>query len=71
MASEELTITLGARDSGALSTIKQLNNQLKFLDKEYALEFVKMVNDMETLGATEFIESFYLFATNKFKNLLW
>ena len=37
MASEELTISIGARDSGALSTIKQLNNQLKFLDKEYAL----------------------------------
>ena len=37
MASEELTISIGARDSGALSTIKQLNNQLKFLDKEYSL----------------------------------
>ena len=37
MASEELTISIGARDTGALSTIKQLNNQLKFLDREYAL----------------------------------
>ena len=44
-------------------------NKLCVLDKEYALEFVKMVNDMKTLGATEFIESFYLFASNEFKNL--
>lgn len=43
-------------------------NKLCVLDKEYALEFVEMVNSMKTLGATEFIESFYNFAWNGFKH---
>ena len=37
MASEELSISIGAHDSGALSTIRQLNSQLKFLDREYQM----------------------------------
>lgn len=43
-------------------------SKLCVLDKEYALEFVEMVNSMKTLGATEFIESFYNFAMNNFKH---
>ena len=32
---EDLSISIGAKDNGALTTIKQLNSQLKFLDKQY------------------------------------
>lgn len=38
------------------------------LDKNYAIEFVKMIKQMKTLGATEFINSFMNFATNDFKS---
>lgn len=37
------------------------------LDKNYAIEFVEMVKQMKTLGATEFINSFMNFAANGFK----
>ncbi len=39
---------------------------LKF-DVNYALNFVEMVCHMKTLGATEFINKFKYFSTNKFK----
>lgn len=48
--------------------LEEIFNKLCVLDKDYALEFVEMVNSMKTLGATEFIESFYLFAMNNFKH---
>lgn len=38
------------------------------LDKNYAIEFVEMVKQMKTLGATEFINSFMNFAVNDFKS---
>lgn len=37
------------------------------LDSEYAFNFVNMVYDMKTLGATEFINSFIRLGINKFK----
>lgn len=37
------------------------------LDPSYATEFVEMVKQMKTLGATEFINSFMNFANNGFK----
>ena len=37
------------------------------IDQNYAIEFVEMVKQMETLGATEFINSFKKFAKNGFK----
>ena len=37
------------------------------LDSEYAYNFVNMVYDMKTLGATEFINSFIRLGINKFK----
>ncbi len=42
-------------------------NKLLKLDKNYAIEFVEMVKQMKTLGATEFINSFMNFAANGFK----
>ena len=42
-------------------------NKLLTLDKKYAIEFVKMVNKMKTLGATEFIITFKNFANNNFE----
>lgn len=50
------------------NNLEEIFNKLCVLDKDYALEFVEMVNSMKTLGATEFIESFYLFAINNFKH---
>lgn len=50
------------------NNLEEIFNKLCVLDKDYALEFVKMVYSMKTLGATEFIESFYLFAMNNFKH---
>ena len=38
------------------------------IDVEYAFNFVQMVQNMKTLGATEFITSFKGFAANGFKN---
>ena len=37
------------------------------LDENYAIEFVEMVKQIKTLGATEFINSFMNFAANGFK----
>ena len=37
------------------------------LDSEYAFNFINMVYDMKTLGATEFINSFIRLGGNKFK----
>lgn len=36
------------------------------LDESYAIDFIEMVCDIKTLGATEFIESFINFGDNKF-----
>ena len=57
-------VTLSDLNSDILN---EVFNQLFILDKEFALDFVRMVNDMKTLGATEFIEEFYLLTENKFK----
>lgn len=38
------------------------------LDQSYAIEFVKMIKQMKTLGATEFINSFMNFAASDFKS---
>lgn len=42
------------------------NNLLKY-DVSYAIKFVIMVKSMETLGATEFINTFITFASNDFE----
>lgn len=42
-------------------------NKLLKLDIDYATNFVDMVQKMETLGATEFIDTFINFANNHFK----
>ena len=73
-----LTSGLNARSSfysGRGVTYSDLNeknlteifNKLLRLDKEYATNFIYMVCDMKTLGATEFIDSFISFANNNFK----
>lgn len=41
--------------------------QLLKIDLDYASQFVEMVKQMDTLGATEFINSFLDFARNDFK----
>lgn len=42
-------------------------NKLLKLDIDYATNFVDMVQKMETLGATEFVDTFINFANNHFK----
>lgn len=42
-------------------------SKLLKVDADYAINFVDMVRQMKTLGATEFINSFMSFATNGFK----
>lgn len=44
----------------------EIFNKLLKIDQNYAVEFVKMVMSMKTLGATEFITSFENFARNNF-----
>lgn len=63
--------------SGRGANLRDLNdehliaifNKLLVLDINYALEFVKMVDGMEILGGTEFIETFHRFVRNKFVNV--
>lgn len=47
--------------------LEKIFHELLKLDVAYAIEYVKMVMQMETLGATEFINTFFNFANNNFK----
>lgn len=49
------------------SHLEKIFKELLKLDISYALEYVKMVQQMKTLGATEFIKTFFNFAENNFK----
>ena len=47
--------------------LKSIYYKFLRLNPQLAVEFYKMVISMETLGATEFIDTFYRFARNDFK----
>ena len=58
-------VNYGDLNDGNLVSIFE---KLLKIDIEYAVNFVQMVQNMKTLGATEFITSFKGFAANGFKN---
>ena len=50
------------------SQLIEIFKKLYKLDHNYSLEFFDMVNEMKSLGATEFIDTFYNFARNGFSS---
>ncbi len=48
--------------------LEEIFRKLLKIDLDYAMNFIDMVRQMKTLGATEFINSFMRFASNDFKS---
>ncbi len=48
--------------------LEEMFRKLLKIDLDYAMNFIDMVRQMKTLGATEFINSFMSFASNDFKS---
>lgn len=48
--------------------LEEIFRKLLKIDLDYAMNFIDMVRQMKTLGATEFINSFKRFASNDFKS---